>query len=143
MNYCQLSSPGYKEEQLRREEVGLNFFSKMEEFTFVSCTKSSQRNYYRNNKHVAIYDLTRIQFEPQTSVNFDITDSYLRAKQTGFYAFYSEHVEMLISDKWISQKDDRDKNIASMALIKEGEMIKFKVPSINVEGSTLTIFKMK
>ena len=122
---------------------GLDLFSKMEEFTFVSCTKTSQRNYYRNNKHVTIYDLTRIQFEPQTSVNFDITDSYLRAKQTGFYAFYSEHVEMLISDKWISQKDDRDKNIASMALIKEGEMIKFKVPSINVEGSTLTIFKMK
>merc|ERR1712037_354538 len=48
VNYCQLSSPGYKEEQLRREEVGLDLFSKMEEFTFVSFTKSSAyANYNR------------------------------------------------------------------------------------------------
>ena len=140
VNYCQLSSPGYKEEQLRRSEVGLDIFSKMEEFTFVSYTRSSGRNYYRHNNHVTMYDMTSIHFEPQTSANFDITDSYLRAKQTGMYAFYSELsvVDLLISDKWISH----NKDVASVVLVKKGQMVKFKIANSNAEGRTLTILRM-
>ena len=86
--------------------------------------------------------MTQIEFEPKTSANFDITDSYLTAKQTGMYAFYSEHadVEILISDKLISH----NKDVASVVLVKKGQMINFRIPSNrNAEGKTLTILKMK
>jgi len=151
VNYCQLSSPGYKEEQLRREEGGLNIFSgNMEEFTFVSYSKSSARNFYRRDLqgnyghiHVRYYDMTNIQFEPKTSKNFDITDRYLIAKETGLYAFYSEHVELIVSSKWISQNDNQY-NMASMSLVKEGQMIEFKIANDrNAKGTTLTIYKLK
>ena len=49
---------------------------------------------------------------------------------------------MLISNKWISHSGSKY-NMASMALIKKGELIKFKVhQSVNAKESTLTIFKM-
>ena len=150
VNYCQLSSPGYKEEQLRREEVGLDLFSgNMEEFTFVSFLKTGGRVYYKRelfrNKNVHFYDMTNIQFEPKTSVYFDITNSSLKAKETGLYAFHSEKVEMTIDDKWISNNDDGQNYImASVALVKKGQMIKFRIEDgINAEGSTLTIYKIK
>ena len=146
VNYCQLSSPGDKEEQLRREEVGRDLFSKnkMEEFTFVNYSPSSRslKHYTRLGTSKYFYDMTNIQFEPKTSANFDITeDRYFKAKETGMYTFYSEHAKMLISGKWISHFDDI---MASMVLIKKGEMIQFKIAqSANARGSTLTIFKMK
>jgi len=152
VNYCQLSSPGYKEEQLRREEVGLDIFSKMEEFTFVSYSTTGGRNYYRrrlyghSHQEVRFYDMTNIQFEPNTSVYFDISDSYLQAKQTGLYAFHSEEVEMTIDDKWISNNDDTNYIMASVALVKKGQKIKFKVATdrnTHVKGTTLTIYKVK
>jgi len=148
VNYCQLSSPGYKEEKLRREEVGLDLFSKMEEFTFVSYTKASGRhsgsNYNRNGQNVRFYDMTSIQFEPKTSRYFDITDRYFIAKQTGLYAFSSEHAGIFLSNKWVSLADTQN-SVASMTLIKKGEMINFKIDQYtsNVKGSTLTVFKMR
>jgi len=144
VNYCQLSSPGYKEEQLRREEVGLNFFSKMEEFTFVSYTKSSGRtNYNRNGNNVIFYDMTSIQFEPKTSAYFDITDRYFIAKQTGLYAFYSDHAGIFISNKWISLADSSS-SVATLTLVKKGETIKFKDDNYgSATGTKLTIFKIK
>ena len=145
VNYCQLSSPGYKEEQLRREEVGLDLFSKMEEFTFVSFTKSSAyANYNRNGNNARFYDMTSIQFEPKTSRYFDITDRYFIAKQTGLYAFSSEHAGIFLSNKWVSLADTQN-SVASMTLIKKGEMINFKIDQYtsNVKGSTLTVFKMR
>ena len=88
--------------------------------------------------------MTRIQFEPKTSSYFDITDSYLKAKQTGLYAFHSQHVQMTIDDKWISNNDDTNYIMASVALVKKGQMIKFKIDQhINANGSTLTIYKIK
>ena len=158
VNYCQLSSPGYKEEQLRREEVGLNLFSgNMEEFKFVSYARTGGRAYYRSQstdyRNIYFYDMTNIQFEPKTSSYFDITvsytvrntNSYFTAKETGLYAFHSEKVEMTIDDKWISNNDDGQNYImASVALVKKGQMIKFRIEDgINAEGSTLTIFKIK
>ena len=152
VNYCQLSSPGYKEEQLRREEVGLDIFSKMEEITFVSYSVTGGRDYYRRelfrreNRNVRFYDVTNIQFEPNTSVYFDITDSYLVAKQTGLYAFHSQEVQMTIDDKWISNNDDTNYIMASVALVKKGQKIKFKVATdrnTHVKGTTLTIYKVK
>merc|ERR1712055_140365 len=126
VNYCQLSSPGYKEEQLRREEGGFNLFSgNMEEFTIRDFTKSSARHYWRRDpssgnsrygaseSQVQFYDMTKIQFEPTTSVNFDISDRYLTAKETGLFAFYSEHVELIVGNTWISQLD-YNSNMASM-----------------------------
>jgi len=147
VNYCQLSSPGYKEEQLRREEVGLDIFSKMEEFTFVNFTKSSSySNYNRNGNNARFYDMTSIQFEPNTSLYFDITDRYFIAKQTGLYMFYSESFGIFLSTKWISLADSSN-SVAPMALVKKGEKINFKIDQYqnvrNVMGSTLTIFKMK
>ena len=150
VNYCQLSSPGYKEEQLRREEVGFNLFSgNMEELTIVDYTPTSGRNFYRRLLHgrqtnTHYYDMTHIQFEPKTSVYFDITDTYLKAKETGLYAFHSEHVQMLMDDKWISNNDDQNYIMASVALVKKGQMIKFKVASdIIAKGTMLTIYKLK
>jgi len=111
VNYCQLSRPGYKEEQLRREEGGFNLFSgNMEEFTISSYTKSRGNRYWRRHpgrsvsngyssqgeSQVQFYEMTQIQFEPTTSVNFDISDQYLTAKETGLYAFNSEHVELIV-----------------------------------------------
>ena len=148
VNYCQLSSPGYKEEQLRREEVGLDLFSKMEEFTFFNYTKASGRhsgsNYNRNGQNVRFYDMTSIQFEPKTSRYFDITDRYFIAKQTGLYAFSCEHAGIFLSNKWVSLADTQN-SVASMTLIKKGEMINFKIDQYtsNVKGSTLTVFKMR
>ena len=151
VNYCQLSSPGYKEEQLRREEVRLDLFStNMEEFTFASYSSSSAGNYYRRDLHssygaqnVRYYDMTNIQFEPTTSANFDVTDRYLKAKETGLYAFYSEYVELLVSSKWISQNDNQY-NMASLAMVKKGQMIHFKIANDrNAMGTTLTIYKLK
>jgi len=146
VNYCQLSSPGYKEEQLRREEVGgLDLFSgNMEEFTFVSYTRSSGRtNYNRNGNNANFYDMTSIQFEPKTSVYFDITDRYFIAKQTGLYAFYSEHAGIFISNKWISLADSSS-SVASMTLIKKGDTIKFKDDNYgSATGTKLTVFKIK
>merc|ERR1712018_419322 len=150
VNYCQLSSPGYKEEQLRREEVGLHIFSKMEEFTFVNFTKPSGRhsgsNYNRNGQNVRFYfyDITSFQLEPNTSLYFDITDRYLIAKQTGLYMFYSESFGIFLSTKWISLADSSN-SMAPMALVKKGEKINFKNDQYrnvqNAMGSTLTIFK--
>jgi len=143
VNYCQLSSPGYKEEKLRREEVGLNLFSKMEEFTFVSYTKSGGSNYNRNGQNVHFYDMTSIQFEPKTSLYFDITDRYFIAKQTGLYAFSSEHAGIFLSNKWVSLADSRN-SVASMTLIKKGEKVNFKIDQYrNAKGNTLTVFKMR
>jgi len=150
VNYCQLSSPGYKEEQLRREEVGgLDLFSgNMEEFTFVSYTRSSGRtNYNRNGNNANFYDMTSIQFEPKTSVYFDITDRYFIAKQTGLYAFYSDRADILHSNsnKWISLADIGS-SVATMtlSLIKKGEQIKFMVDQHgSARGSTLSVFKIK
>ena len=148
VNYCQLSSPGYKEEQLRREEVGLDLFSgNMEEFTIVSYTPHSGRTFvrrelYRNPSHVHFNDMINMQFEPNTSANFNITDSYFTAKQTGLYAFQSENVEMTIDGKWISNNDDQNYNMASVALVKKGQMIKFKIAN-GAKGKALTIFKIK
>ena len=158
VSYCQLSNPGYKEEQLRRSEVGLNLFSgNMEEFTFVNYTTSSGgRSYtytrvstYTLNTYtetVQFYDLTHIQFEPKTSVYFDITDNYLRAKQTGLYAFHSKDVQMTINYKWISNNNDENYFMASVALVKYGQEIKFKVASdrnAHAKGTKLTILKLK
>ena len=144
VNYCQLSSPGYKEEQLRREEVGLDIFSKMEEFTFVSYTKSSGRNNYnRNGNSATFYDMTSIQFEPKTSHYFDITDRYFIAKQTGLYSFSSERIGIFLSNKWVSLADSHSR-VASTVLIKKGEMVNFKIDQYqNAKGSTLTVLKMK
>ena len=148
VNYCQLSNPGYKEEQLRREEVGLDLFSgNMEEFTIVSYTPHSGRTFvrrelYRNPSHVHFNDMINMQFEPNTSVNFNITDSYFTAKQTGLYAFQSENVEMTIDGKWISNNDDQNYNMASVALVKKEQMIKFKIAN-GAKGKALTIFKIK
>ena len=156
VNYCQLSSPGYKEEQLRREEGGFNLFSgTMEEFTIRDFTKSSGRHYWRRDpssgnsrygaseSQVRFYDMTKIQFEPTTSVNFDISDSLLTAKETGLFAFYSEHVELIVGNTWISQVDFNS-NMASMALVKKGQNIGFKVTSTqDARNSTLTIVKLK
>ena len=143
VNYCQLSSPGYKEEQLRREEVGLDLFSKMEEFTFVSYTKSGGSNYNRNGQNVHMQDMTSIQFEPKTSLYFDITDRYFIAKQTGLYAFSSEHAAIFLSNKWVSLADSRN-SVASMTLIKKGEKVNFKIDQYrNAKGNTLTVFKMR
>ena len=134
---------------MRREEVGLDLFSgNMEEFTFVSFLKTGGRVYYKRelfrNKNVHFYDMTNIQFEPKTSVYFDITNSSLKAKETGLYAFHSEKVEMTIDDNWISNIDDQKYIMASVALVKKGQMIKFKVDqNINANGSTLTIYKIK
>jgi len=156
VNYCQLSSPGYKEEQLRREEGGFNLFSgNMEEFTIRDFTKSSARHYWRRDpssgnsrygaseSQVQFYDMTKIQFEPTTSVNFDISDSLLTAKETGLFAFYSEHVELIVGNTWISQLD-LNSNMASMALVKKGQNIGFKVTSTqDARNSTLTIIRLK
>ena len=163
VNYCQLSSPGYKEEQLRREEGGFNLFSGiMEEFTIKDFTKSSGRHYmsrdpssiisgnsrngYRSTaseSQVQFYDMTEIQFEPTTSVNFDISDRYLTAKETGLFAFYSEHVELIVGNTWISQLD-LNSNMASMALVKKEQNIGFKVASTqDARNSTLTIVRLK
>ena len=156
VNYCQLSSPGYKEEQLRREEGGFNLFSgNMEEFTIKDFTKSSARHYWRRDpssgnsrygaseSQVQFYDMTEIQFEPTTSVNFDISDRYLTAKETGLFAFYSEHVELIVGNTWISQLD-YNSNMASMALVKKGQNIGFKVTSTqDARNSTLTIIRLK
>ena len=151
MNYCQLSSPGYKEEQLRREVGGLDLFSgNVEEFTFISYSKSHGRNFYRRDlqgnygaNHVTFYDMTNIQFEPKTSVYFDITDRCIKAKETGLYAFYSEYVELIVNSKWISQNDNQY-NMASMSLVKKDQMIAFKIANDrNAKGTSLTIYKLK
>ena len=156
VNYCQLSNPGYKEEQLRREEGGFNLFTgNMEEFTIKDFTKSSARHYWRRDpssgnsrygaseSQVQFYDMTKIQFEPTTSVNFDISDRYLTAKETGLFAFYSEHVELIVGNTWISQLD-LNSNMASMALVKKGQNIGFKVTSTqDARNSTLTIVRLK
>merc|ERR1712013_580124 len=92
VNYCQLSSPGYKEEQLRKEEGGFNLFS---------------------------------------------------AKETGLFAFYSEQVELIVGNTWISQID-LNSNMASMALVKKGQNISFKVASTqDARNSALTIIRLK
>ena len=158
VNYCQLSNPGYKEEQLRREEVRLDFFStNMEEFTFVNYSTSSGGMSYAYTRvstytlntyteRVQFYDMTQIQFEPRTSVYFDITDNYLRAKQTGLYAFHSKDVQMTIDYKWMSN-DNNDENhfiMASVALVKKGKKIMFRVArNAWAKGTKLTIFKLK
>ena len=156
VNYCQLSSPGYKEEQLRREEGGFNLFSgNMEEFTIKDFRQSSGRQYWRRDpsshgyrgsaseSQVQFNDMTEIQFEPTTSVNFDISDRYLTAKETGLFAFYSEHVELIVGNTWISQVD-LNSNMASMALVKKGQNISFKVASTqDARNSTLTIVRLK
>ena len=159
VNYCQLSRPGYKEEQLRREEGGFNLFSgNMEELTIKDFTKSSARPYWKRNPsstssngyrstasetQVQFYDMAEIQFEPTTSVNFDISDRYLTAKETGLFAFYSEHVELIVGNTWISQVDNNS-NMASMALVKKGQNISFKVASTqDARNSTLTIVRLK
>ena len=155
VNYCQLSSPGYKEEQLRKEEGGFNLFSgNMEEFTIKDFTKSSGTHFWRRDfssryhssqsqSQVQFYDMTKIQFEPTTSVNFDISDRYLTAKETGLFAFYSEHVELIVGNTWISQVD-YNSNMASMALVKKGQNISFKVASTqDARNSTLTIIRLK
>ena len=110
--------------------------------------------------------MINIQFEPKTSSYFDITvsntvrntnsyfiakeitvrntNSYFTAKETGLYAFHSEKVEMAIDDKWISNNDGQNYIMASVALVKKGQMIKFRIEDgINAEGSTLTIYKIK
>ena len=158
VSYCQLSNPGYKEEQLRRSEVGVDLFSgNMEEFTFVNYTTSSggmsytytRVNTYTLNTYterVRFYDMAHIQFEPRTSVYFDITDNYLRAKQTGLYAFHSKDVQMTINYKWISNNNDKNYFMASVALVKYGQEIKFKVASdrnVHAKGTKLTILKLK
>ena len=155
VNYCQLSSPGYKEEQLRKEEGGFNLFSgNMEEFTIKDFTKSSGTHFWRRDlsssyrssrseSQVQFYDMTKIQFEPTTSVNFDISDRYLTAKVTGLFAFYSEHVELIVGNTWISQIDNNS-NMASMALVKKDQNISFKVASTqDARNSTLTIIRLK
>ena len=131
----------------------------MEEFTFVNySTSSGGRSYaytrvntYTLNTYterVQFYDMTHIQFEPRTSAYFDITDNYLRAKQTGLYAFHSKDVQMTIDYKWISN-DNNDENhfiMASVALVKKGQKIKFRVASdrnAHAKGTKLTIFKLK
>ena len=160
VNYCQLSSPGYKEEQLRREEGGFNIFSgNMEEFTIISYTKSRPHRYWRRHpskivsngysnqgeSQVQFYEMTQIQFEPTISVNFEISDQYLTAKETGLYAFNSEHVELIVGANWISHFDNNF-SMASMALVKKGEGIGFKVASDQdayARNSTLTIVRLK
>ena len=159
VNYCQLSRPGYKEEQLRREKGGFNIFSgNMEEFTIKDFTKSSARPYWKRNPsstssngyrstasetQVQFYDMAEIQFEPTTSVNFDISDRYLTAKETGLFAFYSEHVELIVGSTWISQIDNNS-NMASMTLVKKDQNIGFKVSSTqDARNSTLTIVRLK
>ena len=156
VNYCQLSRPGYKEEQLRREEGGFTLFSgNMEEFTIKDFRQSSGRQYWRRDlssgnsrygaseSQVQFYDMTEIQFEPTTSVNFDISDRYLTAKETGLFAFYSEHVELIVGNTWISQVD-YNSNMASMTLVKKGQNIGFKVSSTqDARNSTLTIIRLK
>ena len=160
VNYCQLSSPGYKEEQLRKEEGDFNLFSgNMEEFRIISYKKSRGNRYWRRNpsrsvsngysnqgeSQVQFYEMTQIQFEPTKSVNFDISDQYLTAKETGLYAFNSEHVELIVGANWISHYDNNF-SMASMALVKKGEEIGFKVASDQdayAKNSTLTIVRLK
>jgi len=160
VNYCQLSSPGYKEEQLRREEGGFNIFSgNMEEFTIISYTKSRGHRYWRRHpskivsngysnqgeSQVQFYEMTQIQFEPTISVNFEISDQYLTAKETGLYAFNSDRVELIVGANWISHYDNNF-SMASMALVKKGEGIGFKVASDQdayARNSTLTIVRLK
>ena len=85
VNYCQLSSPGYKEEELRRgdtEALGGRGGS-MEEFTIQDLTCSSCRGHYQYVNQ--IHDVDSLTLTPNTTAHFSVVDRYLVAKTPGFY----------------------------------------------------------
>eukprot|EP00092_Neocalanus_flemingeri_P078961 GFUD01098319.1.p1 GENE.GFUD01098319.1~~GFUD01098319.1.p1 ORF type:complete len:298 (+),score=56.41 GFUD01098319.1:59-895(+) len=91
VNYCDLSAPGYKEEDLRvGESQPLDKGSMMFTLTNLVCTYCPGQSRY--------YDLSSFNatFDDALAMNFDIVleEGVLKTKKEGFYAFY-------FSNSWV------------------------------------------
>ena len=95
VNYCQLSSPGYKEEELRRGDTealggGMDEFI-IEDLTCDLCKPCDNtrdiygRKVQSSNNCDNYYDIDLLTLKPNTSAHFNFEAKYLVVKSPGFY----------------------------------------------------------
>ena len=91
VNYCQLSSPGYKEEELRRgdtEALGGDVQEFIiEDLTCSSCSSGTYNGFNSRNSQKSLYhSITSLTLTPNTTAHFSLEEGrYLVAKSPGFY----------------------------------------------------------
>ena len=148
VNYCQLSAPGYKEEQLRRGDTAA-LGGSMEEFTieeFIcsSCSPCNRRNngfggLSNSNECNTYYDIDSWTLTPNTSAHFSFEGRYLVAKSPGFYGI-SVSVQMQVYQGNTMIITSREKH--SFVRLETGDKISIKTTHslmASTEGSKLFI----
>jgi len=121
VSYCHLSSPGYREETLRRgqpEAMG----ARTDEFTVTSYQRGNGANAKLWNGNIGMYDVYGMNISPNSSSSFDADGTYLTAKKSGLFAVSS-------SDLYIFQDNFMitfGKKAGGMVQLVKGEKLKFK-----------------
>jgi len=116
VNYCHLSAPGYKEEDLRVGETQ-DIVWRAEQFNLTSLKCSSC---YRSWNTVESMELT-----PNTSRYFNITDDKLIVRETGVYmlvATWNRYIQLYSTNNGVILEHNKSKNPIIKMLEKGEEM---------------------
>jgi len=124
VSYCQLSSPGYREETLRRGQPG-TLGAKTEEFNVTSYQTGNGANAHLWNGNIGMYDVRSMNISPNSSSSFDADGTCLTAKKSGLFAVSSSDFYIFQDNFMISVGL---KAVGMVQLVK-GEKLKFKSPS--------------
>ena len=124
VSYCHLSSPGYREDTLRRgEQEALG--SRTEEFTVTGFQRGSGRSYKSWDGNNGMYDARSMNISPNSSSSFDADSTYLTAKKSGLFAVSSSDFYIFQDNIMISFS----LKAAGMVQLVKGEKLHFKIPS--------------
>ena len=131
VNYCQLSSPGYKEEELRVGET-TPLGARTQEFVFGKIIYRS-RNWF----HMTEFTLT-----PNTTANFDFDGTSLSVKKSGLFLICTSNAYVHISYDGLPSATEHKCKYMTVKNFDENDKITFYSHSnyyTGVENSTLRI----
>ena len=124
VSYCHLSSPGYREDTLRRGEQE-TLGARTEEFTVTGFQRGSGRSYKSWDGNNGMYDVRSMNISPNSSSSFDADSTYLTAKKSGLFAVSSSDFYIFQDNIMISFS----LKAAGMVQLGKGEKLHFQIAS--------------